>query len=124
LLAVLLDRDENLGASESEKNRQQEYVGVQKAEQNRVISLKNRVLTPFLFVFSGSKLEKLFRAGGTGRRERKRLGPGMKLNRVLNRVKKDRRVKRVPRVFLIAGEAQKKNPTSFSIDAERVRGPR
>jgi hypothetical protein len=47
LLAVLLDRDENLGASRSEKNRRQEYVGVQKAEQNRVISLKNRVLTPF-----------------------------------------------------------------------------
>jgi hypothetical protein len=28
------------------------------------------------------------------------------------------------RVFLIAGVAQKKNLTSFSIDAERVRGPR
>jgi hypothetical protein len=28
------------------------------------------------------------------------------------------------RVVLIAGEAQKKKPTSFSIDAERVRGPR
>jgi len=28
------------------------------------------------------------------------------------------------RVFLIAGEAQKKKLTSFSIDAERVRGPR
>jgi hypothetical protein len=27
------------------------------------------------------------------------------------------------RVFQIAGEAQKKNLTSFSIDAERVRGP-
>ena len=28
------------------------------------------------------------------------------------------------RVFLITGEAQKKKLTSFSIDAERVRGPR
>src|SRR5512143_3206744 len=48
----------------------------------------------------------------------------MESNRVLNRVTKNRRVKRVPRVFLISVEAQKKNLTSFSLDAERVRGPR